>query len=67
MKVELALMVKVELMVVVEVVKVVSNYQVVNRGGVLQSLASSVCLCAILRAGSFIIMQPSLIYEASKG
>ena len=64
MKVELALMVKVELMVVVEVV---SNYQVVNRGGVLQSLALSVCLCAILRAGSFIIMQPSLIYEASKG
>ena len=54
MKVELALMVKVELMVVV---KVVSNYQVVNRGGVLQSLALSVCAACALSSqpGGFII------------
>ena len=56
LKVGLALMVKVELVVV-------SNYQVVNRGGVLQSLALSVCLCAILSPASFIIIQPSIIYE----
>ena len=57
LKVGLAMMVGVEL---------VSNYQVVNRGGVLQSLALSVCLCAILRPASFVIMHPSMIYEGYK-
>ena len=39
-----------------------ANYRVVNRGGVLQSPVS-VCLCAILGPGIFIIIQQTLIYE----